>query len=95
MDYLRFVLEVDRVAVALLQDTRVEVVLVLHVEVPAANVGVGHIVAAQLGRLDVPDILLAARVLVSDLDGGRGDPVHALKDKHIDTDSSTGHSVMD
>ena len=81
--YLRFVLEVDRVAVALLQDAGVEVVLVLDVKVPAADVGVGHVVAAQLGRLDVPNVLLASGVLVPDLDGGRGDAVHALKEENI------------
>ena len=53
----------------------------LDVKVPAADVGVGHVVAAQLGRLDVPHVLLAAGVLVPDLDGGRGDAVHALKEE--------------
>jgi len=56
----------------------VEVVLVLHVQVPPADVRVGHVVAAQLGRLDVPDVLLAAGVLVADLDGGSRDTVHSL-----------------
>ena len=55
-----------------------EVVLVLHVQVPAADVGVGHVVAAQLGRLDVPDVLLAAGVLVADFDGGGRDTIHSL-----------------
>ncbi len=50
-NYLWLVLEVDRVPVALLQDAGVEVVLVLDVEVPAADVGVGHVVAAQFGGL--------------------------------------------
>ena len=76
--YLRLVLEVDGVTVALLEDTGMEVVLVLHVQVPAADIRVGHVVAAQLGRLDVPDILLAAGVLVADFDGGGRDTIHSL-----------------
>ena len=58
-----------------------EVVLVLHVQVPAADIRVGHVVAAQLGRLDVPDVLLAARVLVADFDGGSRNSIHSLKQK--------------
>ena len=81
--YLRLVLEVDSVAVALLEDAGVEVVLVLHVQVPAADVSVGHVVAAQLGRLDVPNVLLAAGVLVADFDGGSRDAVHSLKQSKL------------
>ena len=59
-----------------------EVVLVLNVKVPAADIRVGHVMTAQLGSLDVPDILLAAGVLVADLDGGSGDAVHSLEQKN-------------
>lgn len=56
-----------------------EVVLVLNVQVPAADVGTGHVVAAQLGSLDVPDVLLAAGVLVTDLHSRGRDAIHPLK----------------
>ena len=77
--YLGFVLEVDGLAVALLEDAGVEVVLVLHAELPPAEVGVRHVVAGELGRLDVPHDGVAVLVLVADLHGGRGDAVDALR----------------
>ena len=43
------------------------VVLVLDVQVPAANVGQGHVVAGHLGRLGDPHHVLAPRVLIPDL----------------------------
>ena len=77
--HVRLVLEVDGVAVALLQDAGVEVVLVLRVQLPtAADVLARHVVAAHLCRLDVPHDGGAARVLVADLNRRCRDAVHAL-----------------
>ncbi len=56
-----------------------EVVLVLNVQIPTADVCTGHVVAAQLGSLDVPDVLLAAGVLVTDLHSRGRDAIHPLK----------------
>ena len=81
--YLWLVLEVDGVSITLLENSGVEVVLVLDVQVPAADVGVGHVVAAQLGRLDVPDVLLAAGVLVADLHSRGRDAVNPLKNNRM------------
>ncbi len=78
MSYLRFVFEIDRVAVALLQDACVEVVPVVRAELPPAEVLVAHAVSGQPGRLDVPDHVAAVRVLVADLNRGCSDAVDAL-----------------
>ena len=73
-----FLLQIDIRTVPFLQYTLVEVVSMMNVQVPSANLGYGHIVTAELGRLHVPDDVLAVVVLVSDLHHCRGHTVHAL-----------------
>ena len=74
--------QVDGGAVALLQDPRVEIVLVLHAQRPKADIGgVVHPVTGQLGRLHVPhDVVLAAvGVLVAHANRRSRNSVNALK----------------
>ena len=53
-----------------------------HAELPAADVGVGHLVSTKACGLHVPDGAEAgaARVLVTNADGGGGDAVYALEE---------------
>lgn len=50
----------------------------VNVQVPRANFGYAHVVAAEFGRLDVPHDAPAVRVLVADLYQRRGHAVHVL-----------------
>ena len=74
----RELLQVDRRPVALLQDALVEVVVVVYVQPPAANVGDVHVEALQLHRARLPHDAAAGRVLVPDRDAGHRDTVHLL-----------------
>jgi hypothetical protein len=77
-DHPGLVLQVDVGPVALLQYTLVEVVAVVDVEVPAAHLRYGHVVATELRRLHVPYHVLAVAVLVADLHHSRRHTVHSL-----------------
>ena len=59
-------------------DTFVEVVAVMDIEIPSADVGDAHVVTAQLGRLHFPNDIGAGGVLESHFDGGRSHPVDTL-----------------
>lgn len=70
--------QIDVRAVALLQDALVEVVPVVYVQVPRADLRNAHVVPAEFGRLHVPHDVPAVGVLVADLHQSGGDAVHVL-----------------
>lgn len=55
-----------------------EVISVMNIQVPSADIRDAHVVTAQFRRLDVPDDVFAVRVLVSNFHQGRGDAIHSL-----------------
>ena len=89
---MRFVFEVDCVAISLLQNPRMEIVFVLNMKVPAPHVRRGQIVSAHFCCFYVPDqtifqaistIVLWATisVLVTHSDSGCGHSINSLENE--------------
>ncbi len=80
LQYLRLVFEVDRVAVAFLEDARVKVVFVLDIQVPASNVSAGKIVSTHFGGLNVPNQSIpTSSILITNSHRGCRDSIYSLK----------------
>jgi hypothetical protein len=62
--------------------TFVEVVTMMDVEIPSANVRDAHVVSAQFGGLHFPQDIRAGGVLVTDFDGGRSHSVNTLPEEN-------------
>lgn len=77
-NYSRLVLQIYVGPIPFLQNPFVEIVAVMDVQVPAPDFRNGHVVAAQFGRLHVPNDVLAVFVLVANLHHRRGHAVDAL-----------------
>lgn len=58
--------------------TFVEIVTVMNVQVPSANVGDAHVVPTQFGCLNFPQYVGARGVFVTNFDSGRRHSVNAL-----------------
>lgn len=74
----RFVLQVDVRAITFLQDSFMEVVSVVNVQVPAPHFRYTHIMAAQFRGLDIPDDILTVGILVANFDDSGGHSVDSL-----------------
>jgi hypothetical protein len=61
--------------------TFVEVVTMMDVEIPSANVRDAHVVSAQFGGLHFPQDIRAGGVLVTDFDCGRRHSVNSLPEE--------------
>lgn len=62
--------------------TFVEVVTMMDVEIPSANVRDAHVVSAQFGGLHFPQDIRAGGVLVTNFDGGRRHSVNSLPEEN-------------
>ena len=89
---MRFVFEVDCIAISFLQNSRMEIVFVLNMEVPAPHVRRGQIVSAHFCRFNVPDQTLfqavatsvlraTISVLVTHSDSGCGHSINSLENE--------------
>lgn len=91
-DDSRLMLQINVRTVSFLQDTLVEVVPVMNVQIPTTDFRNRHVVTAQLRRLHVPDDVLAVAILVADLDHGSRHSVDALA---INVQAIPGVSELD